>query len=75
MIQKAVSSAFSRSCTFETKSQLKMLRSFWKSGLVVALLALGLVGVCGGDDKSDLEARVEQLETQIKALLTGALRT
>jgi len=46
-----------------------MLRSFWKPGLVVALLALGLVVVCGGDDKSDLEARVEQLETQIKALL------
>ena len=52
-----------------------MLRSFWKPGLVVALLALGLVVVCGGDDKSDLEARVEQLETQIKALLAGALRT
>ena len=52
-----------------------MLWSFWKSGLVVALLALGLVGVCGGDDKSDLEARVEQLETQIKTLLAGVLRT
>ena len=51
-----------------------MLWSLWKSGLVVALLALGLVGVCGGDDKSDLEARVEQLETQIKTLLAGALR-
>ena len=52
-----------------------MLRSFGKPGLVIALLALGLVGVWGGDDKSDLEARVEQLETQIKALLAGALRT
>ena len=50
-----------------------MLWSFWKPGLFVALLALGLVVVCGGDDKSDLEARVEQLETQIKALLTGVL--
>ena len=51
-----------------------MLQSFLKPGLVVALLAISLVGVCGGDDKSDLEARVEQLETQIKTLLAGALR-
>ena len=52
-----------------------MLRSFLRPGLVAALLALGLVGVCGGDDKSDLESRVDQLESQIKTLLAGALRT